>query len=115
MAKLFQYCFCLFMVSSISLSNIYSEDSTSQIEQGTVTQKKVFKEYLKIILPANMFFGPYAFIYGVTTGGQSIVDGDSPLKANTKWLVAPLVAGGLIQLTNSDIKTNVFARFSFSS
>ena len=54
MVKLFQYLFCLFMVSSISLSNIYSKDSTSQIEQGAVTQKKAFKEYLKIILPANI-------------------------------------------------------------
>jgi len=110
MAKIIQYFFCFFMFSSVSLSNIYSEDSTSQIEQGAVTQKKVFKEYLKTILPANMFFGPYAFIYGVAIGGQAIVNGDSPLKANTKWLVAPLVAGGLIQLTNSDIKTNVLKK-----
>ena len=110
MAKLFQYFFCLFMFSSISLSNIYSEDSTSQIEQGTVTQKKVFKEYLKIILPANMFFGPYAFIYGVTIGGQAIVDGDSPLKANTKWLVAPLLAGALIQMKTLEIKTSVLKK-----
>ena len=110
MAKVVQYFFCLFMVSSISLSNIYSEDSTSQVEQGAVTQKKVFKKYLKSILPANMFFGPYAFIYGVTIGGQSIVDGDSPLKANTKWLVAPLLAGALIQMTNSDIKKNVLKK-----
>ena len=110
MAKLFQYFFCLFMVSSISLSNIYSDDSTSQVEQGAVTQKKVFKKYLKSILPANMFFGPYAFLYGVTIGGQAIVDGDSPLKANTKWLVAPLVAGVLIQQANSDIKTNILKK-----
>jgi hypothetical protein len=92
------------MVSSISLSNIYSKDSTSQIEQGAVTQKKAFKEYLKIILPANMFFGPYAFMYGVTIGGQAIVDGDPPLKANTKWLVAPLLAGALIQMKTFEIK-----------
>ena len=98
MTKLFQYFFCLFMFSSVSLSNIYSEDSTSQVEEGTVTQKKAFKEYLKIILPANMFFGPYAFIYGVTIAGQAIVDGDPPLKANTKWLVAPLLAAALIQM-----------------
>ena len=104
MAKLFQYFFCLFVVPSISLSNVYSEDSTSQIEQGTVTQKKAFKEYLKVILPANMFFGPYAFIYGVAIGGQSIVDGDSPLKANTKWLVAPILAGALIQTKTLEIK-----------
>ena len=110
MAKLFQYFFCLFMVSSISLSNIYSDDSTSQVEQGAVTQKKVFKKYLKSILPANMFFGPYAFIYGVAIGGQGIVAGDSPLKANTKWLVAPLLAGALIQMTNSDIKNNVLKK-----
>ena len=110
MAKLFQYFFCLFMFSSISLSNIYSEDSTSQIEQGTVTQKKVFKEYLKIILPANMFFGPYAFIYGVTIGGQAIVDGDPPLKANTKWLVAPLLAGALIQMKTLEIKKYVLKK-----
>jgi hypothetical protein len=110
MAKLFQYFFCLFMFSSISLSNIYSEDSTSQIEQGTVTQKKVFKEYLKIILPANMFFGPYAFMYGVTIGGQAIVDGDSPLKANTKWLVAPLLAGALIQMKTLEIKKYVLKK-----
>jgi hypothetical protein len=110
MAKLFQYFFCLFMFSSISLSNIYSEDSTSQIEQGTVTQKKVFKEYLKIILPANMFFGPYAFIYGVTIGGQAIVDGDPPLKANTKWLVAPLLAGALIQMKTLEIKKHVLKK-----
>jgi hypothetical protein len=110
MAKLFQYFFCLFMFSSISLSNIYSEDSTSQIEQGTVTQKKVFKEYLKIILPANMFFGPYAFIYGVTIGGQAIVDGDHPLKANTKWLVAPLLAGALIQMKTLEIKKYVLKK-----
>ena len=98
------------MFSSISLSNIYSEDSTSQVEQGAVTQKKVFKKYLKSILPANMFFGPYAFLYGVTIGGQAIVDGDSPLKANTKWLVAPLLAGFFIQQANSDIKTNVLKK-----
>jgi hypothetical protein len=104
MAKLFQYFFCLFMVSSISLSNIYSEDSTSQVEQGAVTQKKVFKKYLQTILPANLFFGPYAFIYGVTIGGQAIVDGDPPLKANTKWLVAPLLAGALIQMKTLEIK-----------
>jgi len=110
MAKLFQYCFCLFMVSSISLSNIYSDDSTSQVEQGAVTQKKVFKKYLKTILPANLFFGPYAFIYGVTIGGQAIVDGDPPLKANTKWLVAPLLAGALIQLNTSEIKTTVLKK-----
>ena len=110
MAKVFQYFFCLFMFSSISLGNIYPEDSPSKVEQGAVTQKKMFKEYLKTILPANMFFGPYAFIYGVAVGGRAIVNGDSPLKANTKWLVAPLVAGGLIQLTNSDIKTNVLKK-----
>jgi len=98
------------MFSSISLSNIYSEDSTSQIEQGTVTQKKVFKEYLKIILPANMFFGPYAFMYGVTIGGQAIVDGDPPLKANTKWLVAPLLAGTLIQMKTFEIKKYVLKK-----
>jgi hypothetical protein len=98
------------MLSGVSLSNIYSEDSTSQIEQGTVTQKKVFKEYLKIILPANMFFGPYAFIYGVTIGGQAIVDGDPPLKANTKWLVAPLLAGALIQMKTLEIKKYVLKK-----
>ena len=73
-------------------------------------QRIYCKEYLKTILPANMFFGPYAFIYGVAIGGQAIVNGDSPLKANTKWLVAPLVAVGLIQLTKSDIKTNVLKK-----
>jgi hypothetical protein len=57
-----------------------------------------------------MFFGPYAFLYGVTIGGQAIVDGDSPLKANTKWLVTPLLAGVLIQQANSDIKTNVLKK-----
>ena len=110
MAKIVQCFFCLFMFSSISLSNIYSDDSTSQVEQGAVTQKKVFKKYLQSVLPANMFFGPYAFIYGVAIGGQAIVDGDSPLKANTKWLVAPLLAGVLIQQTSSDIKTNVLKK-----
>ena len=110
MAKLFQYFFCLFMVSSISLSNIYSDDSTSRVEQGAVTQKKMFKKYLQYTLPASMISGPYAFIYGVTIGGQSIVDGDSPLKANTKWLVAPLLAGALIQMTNSDIKKNILKK-----
>ena len=110
MAKIVQCFFCLFMFSSISLSNIYSEDSTSQVEQGAVTQKKVFKKYLKSILPANMFFGPYAFIYGVTIGGQAIVDGDSPLKANTKWLVAPLLAGALIQMKTLEIKTSVLKK-----
>ena len=110
MAKVFQYFFCLFMFSSISLGNIYPEDSPSKVEQGAVTQKKMFKEYLKTILPANMFFGPYAFIYGVAVGGQAIVNGDSPLKANTKWLVAPLVAGGLIQVKTIEIKTNVLKK-----
>jgi hypothetical protein len=110
MAKIVQCFFCLFMFSSISLSNIYSDDSTSQVEQGAVTQKKVFKKYLQSVLPANMFFGPYAFMYGVAIGGQAIVDGDSPLKANTKWLVAPLIAGALIQMTSSDIKTNILKK-----
>ena len=110
MAKLFQYFFCLFMVSSISLSNIYSEDSTSRVEQGAVTQKKMFKKYLQYTLPASMISGPYAFIYGVTIGGQSIVDGDSPLKANTKWLVAPLLAGALIQMKALEIKTSVLKK-----
>ena len=110
MAKIVQCFFCLFMFSSISLSNIYSDDSTSQVEQGAVTQKKVFKKYLQYTLPASMISGPYAFMYGVTIGGQSIVDGDSPLKANTKWLVAPLLAGALIQMTNSDIKKNVLKK-----
>jgi len=110
MAKLFQYFFCLFMVSSISLSNIYSEDSTSGVEQGAVTQKKMFKKYLQYTLPASMISGPYAFIYGVTIGGQSIVDGDSPLKANTKWLVAPLLAGALIQMKALEIKTSVLKK-----
>jgi len=110
MAKLFKYFFYFFMFSGISLGNIYPEDSPSQVEQDAVTQKKVFKKYLKSILPANMFFGPYAFIYGVAIGGRAIVDGDSPLKANTKWLVAPLLAGYLIQVTNSDIKTNVLKK-----
>jgi len=110
MAKLFQYFFCLFMVSSISLSNIYSDDSTSQVEQGAVTQKIMFKKYLQYTLPASMISGPYAFIYGVTIGGQSIVDGDSPLKANTKWLVAPLLAGALIQMKALEIKTSVLKK-----
>ena len=110
MAKLFQYFFCLFMFSSISLSNIYSEDSTSRVEQGAVTQKKMFKKYLQYTLPASMISGPYAFIYGVTIGGQSIVDGDSPLKANTKWLVAPLLAGALIQMKALEIKTSVLKK-----
>ena len=105
MTKLFQYFFCLFMFSSVSLSNIYSEDSTSQIEQGALSQKIIFKKYLDIVLPANIMFGPYAFMYGVAIGGQAIVVGDSPLKANTKWLVAPLLAGTLIHLqTRETIK-----------
>ena len=110
MAKVVQCFFCLFMFSSISLSNIYSEDSTSRVEQGTVTQKKMFKKYLQYTLPASMISGPYAFIYGVTIGGQSIVDGDSPLKANTKWLVAPLLAGALIQMKALEIKTSVLKK-----
>ena len=110
MAKIVQCFFCLFMFSSISLGNIYSDDSTSQVEQGAVTQKKVFKKYLQYILPLNTVFGPYAFMYGVAIGGQTIVDGDSPLKANTKWLVAPLLAGALIQMTNSDIKKKCFKK-----
>ena len=110
MAKVFQYFFCLFMFSSISLGNIYPEDSPSKVEQGAVTQKKMFKEYLQYILPANIIFGPYAFMYGVSIGGQAIVNGDSPLKANTKWLVAPLVAGGLIQVKTIEIKTNVLKK-----
>jgi len=110
MAKIVQCFFCLFMFSSISLSNIYSEDSTSQVEQGAVTQKKVFKKYLQYTLPASMISGPYAFIYGVTIGGQAIVDGDSPLKANTKWLVAPLLAGALIQMKTLEIKTGVLKK-----
>ena len=110
MAKLFKYFFCLFMFSSVSLSNIYSEDSTSRVEQGAVTQKKMFKKYLQYTLPASMISGPYAFIYGVTIGGQSIVDGDSPLKANTKWLVAPLLAGALIQMKALEIKTSVLKK-----
>ena len=105
MTKLFQYFFCLFMFSSVSLSNIYSEDSTSQIEQGALSQKIIFKKYLDIVLPANIMFGPYAFMYGVAIGGQAIVVGDSPFKANTKWLVAPLLAGTLIHLqTRETIK-----------
>ena len=110
MAKIVQCFFCLFMFSSISLCNIYSEDSTSQVEQGAVTQKKVFKKYLQYTLPASMISGPYAFMYGVTIGGQSIVDGDSPLKANTKWLVAPLLAGALIQMKTLEIKTSVLKK-----
>ena len=110
MAKVVQCFFCLFMFSSISLSNIYSDDSTSQVEQGAVTQKKMFKKYLQYTLPASMISGPYAFIYGVTIGGQSIVDGDSPLKANTKWLVAPLLAGALIQMKALEIKTSVLKK-----
>ena len=110
MAKVVQCFFCLFMFSSISLSNIYSDDSTSQVEQGAVTQKKMFKKYLQYTLPASMISGPYAFIYGVTIGGQSIVDGDSPLKANTKWLVAPLLAGALIQMKTLEIKTSVLKK-----
>ena len=110
MAKVVQCFFCLFMVSSISLSNIYSDDSTSLVEQGAVTQKKMFKKYLQYTLPASMISGPYAFIYGVTIGGQSIVDGDSPLKANTKWLVAPLLAGALIQMKALEIKTSVLKK-----
>ena len=110
MAKVVQCFFCLFMVSSISLSNIYSDDSTSRVEQGAVTQKKMFKKYLQYTLPASMISGPYAFIYGVTIGGQSIVDGDSPLKANTKWLVAPLLAGALIQMKALEIKTSVLKK-----
>ena len=110
MAKVVQCFFCLFMFSSISLSNIYSDDSTSQVEQGAVTQKKVFKKYLQYTLPASMISGPYAFMYGVTIGGQSIVDGDSPLKANTKWLVAPLLAGALIQMKALEIKTSVLKK-----
>jgi hypothetical protein len=98
------------MFSSISLSNIYSDDSTSRVEQGAVTQKKMFKKYLQYTLPASMISGPYAFIYGVTIGGQSIVDGDSPLKANTKWLVAPLLAGALIQMKALEIKTSVLKK-----
>ena len=110
MAKVVQCFFCLFMVSSISLSNIYSEDSTSRVEQGAVTQKKMFKKYLQYTLPASMISGPYAFMYGVTIGGQSIVDGDSPLKANTKWLVAPHLAGAVIQMKTLEIKTSVLKK-----
>jgi hypothetical protein len=110
MAKIVQYFFCLFMFSSISLSNIYSDDSTSQVEQGAVTQKKVFKKYLQYILPLNTVFGPYAFMYGVAIGGQAIVDGESPLKANTKWLVAPLLAGALIQMKTLELKKHVLKK-----
>ena len=70
----------------------------------------MFKKYLQYTLPASMISGPYAFIYGVTIGGQSIVDGDSPLKANTKWLVAPLLAGALIQMKTLEIKTSVLKK-----
>jgi hypothetical protein len=102
MAKIIIKIFCFFMLSSVCLANIDFEDPTLQVEQDTITKKQVFKQYLKTILPANMFFGPYAFMYGVAIGGGAIVDGDSPLIANTKWLVAPLLGGALIQLANKD-------------
>ena len=38
------------------------------------------------------------------------MDGDSPLKANTKWLVAPLLAGALIQMKALEIKTSVLKK-----
>ena len=38
------------------------------------------------------------------------MDGESPLKANTKWLAAPLLAGALIQQNTSEIKTNVLKK-----
>ena len=45
-------------------------------------------------------------MYGVTLGGQAIASGESPLTANTKWLIAPLISSLLISQATKDIKLN---------
>ena len=102
MTKIIQYSLYFFMLFSVSLGNINSKDSTLQTNPKPITEKQLFQEYLISVIPANLFFGPYAFIYGVSIGGASIVNGDSPLKANTMWLLTPMMGGALIQTVNRD-------------
>ena len=66
-------------------------------------KKEVFTQYITNSLPAYLFFGPYSFMYGVSLGGNSILNGEDPIIANTKWLATPIIAGFLIRLATQDI------------
>ena len=86
-------------------------------------KKELFPKYVSNIIPAYLFFGPYSFMYGVSLGATSIVNGDSPFIANTKWLATPVIAGLLINLAtkesrrailNQDVKDDLSDAFYYN-
>lgn len=85
---------------------IFSQSDIKESSNFTYTKKQAYNYYLKTIIPANLFFSTYGFMYGVTLGGQAIASGESPLTANTKWLIAPLISSLLISQATKDIKLN---------
>ena len=110
MKKINYHYFLILLSLQISIAGNNPVDSLPYNEMEVSTKKQVFKQYLLNSIPSSLFFGPYSFMFGVTLGGNSIVDGDSPFVANTKWLVTPLLAGFLVQAASHDIKNNILKK-----
>jgi len=110
MKKINYHYFLILLSLQISIAGNNPVDSLPHNEMEVSTKKQVFKQYLLNSIPSSLFFGPYSFMFGVTLGGNSIVDGDSPFVANTKWLVTPLLAGFLVQAASHDIKNNILKK-----
>tara|TARA_B100001250_G_scaffold403250_1_gene417501 strand:+ start:1197 stop:2231 length:1035 start_codon:yes stop_codon:yes gene_type:complete len=79
-----------------------------KLDKEKTSKSKIFKEHMTQIIPAYLLFGQYAFLYGVTLGGDAISRGKTPEWANTIWLVTPLMGGFLISQGTKETKRELF-------
>ena len=100
----------IIIIYNFCISQNNTNDSLEKTKNKTYTKKQVFTQYITNSLPAYLFFGPYSYLYGVNLGGQSIVKGEKPSVANTKWLATPVIAGFLIRLATKDIIKEVLKK-----
>ncbi len=96
----------IYLLLSVSFCYEALNDSTEINNKEVYNAEKAYKTYLQNNIISNLIFGHYGFMYGVGIGGNSILAGDKPFKANTLWLITPIFAGTFINLTTNDYIKN---------
>ena len=102
------YILSFILFAQIILGQSLENYKDEKLDKKNTSKSKIFKEHMATIMPAYIFFGQYAFLYGVTLGGDAIKTGKTPLRANTVWLITPLLGGFLISQGTKETKRELF-------
>ena len=108
MKILLPYTFSLIFFIQIIFGQNLENYQDEKLNKEKVSKSKIFKKHMTQIMPAYIFFGQYAFLYGVTLGGDAIISGKTPEWANTIWLITPLLGGFLINEGTKESKKELY-------